>query len=98
MTRQLSGYRVARRLPLESDQDYVVLCTGDKGTQKLAAWTLGDAHVVNLNVTANDGTALPMVSGKGERSVAKVYSGKLTLELTGLPRYLTLDGVRLAGK
>jgi hypothetical protein len=84
MTRQLSGYRVTRRLPLENDQDYCVLCTSEKGPQKLAAWTLSDAHIVSLNLTANDGAALQVVSGKGDRSVAKADSGKLALELTEL--------------
>ena len=98
MTRQLSGYRVARRLPLGNDQDYFVLCTSDNGPQKLAAWTLNDAHTVQLSVTAKDGATLPIVSGKGDRSVGQVGSGKLALELTELPQYLTLDGVRLRDK
>lgn len=92
MNRQLSGYRVARRLPLDSDQDYAVLCTGGSDEQKVAAWTLGDPRAVQLTVSAKDGSAIRIVSGKGEVSTAKVDSGKLALELTQLPQYITLDG------
>jgi hypothetical protein len=92
MTRHLSGYRITRRLPLGSDQDYVLLLGSNNGPQKLAAWTLGDAHTVGLDVTAKDGSALQFVSGKGEISWVKVDSGKLELELTQLPQYVTVDG------
>jgi hypothetical protein len=93
MIRQLAGYRIARRLPLDSDQDYAVLCTSGDGPQKIAAWTLGDAHAVQLGVSAKEGSAIRRVSGKGEVSLGKVDSGKLALELTQLPQYITLDGV-----
>lgn len=98
MTRQLSGYRIMRRLPLDSDQDYVLLLTSNNGPQKLAAWTLGDTHAVHLDVTAKDGSALQLVSGKGDLSSVNVNFGNLGLELMQLPQYVTLANASVEAK
>jgi hypothetical protein len=91
MSRQLAGYRVIRRLPLDSEQDYAVLCTSGNDAQKIAVWTVGEPHAVQLTVSAKEGSVIRRVSGKGETSSGKVESGKLALELTQLPQYVTVD-------
>ena len=94
-TRELSGYRIVRRIPLESDNDYAVLCANSAGGQKLAAWTLGDPRTVRLNIDLKDGDNLACVTGHGESSMITVKSGRLTLDLGPLPRYITLGAARL---
>lgn len=54
LTRELSGYRVVRRLPLADDKDYALLCVNGEGKQKLAAWTLKEAHAVKLSAGSKD--------------------------------------------
>ena len=90
LTRQLSGYRVARRLALPSDKDYVLLCQNAAGEQKLAAWTLGEPHPVSLEISLKGETNPAVVSGNGERLTPKIESGRLSLELGAAPQYVTL--------
>ena len=90
LTRELSGYRIARRISLPGDKDYALLCTSQAGGQKLAAWTLGEPHEVRLEINLQGEDNLKAVSGNGEASTAKVESGRLVLELKSVPRYVTL--------
>jgi len=52
MTRELAGYRIARRLNVGSENDFVLVMAKPKAPQKLAAWTLGEPHTVSLPVKA----------------------------------------------
>lgn len=87
LTHQLSGYRIARRLPLADDQDYVLVCTNSANHQKLAAWTLGQQHVVNISV---DQKQIRGVLCDGESFMPKIFSDHCELELTGAPRYVAI--------
>jgi hypothetical protein len=95
LTRELSGYRIARRLALPGDKDYMLLCTNPAGGQKLAAWTLGEPHPVSLEIDLKGGTKPTAVSGKGEPLTLKVESGRLWLDLASLPQYLSLGKASL---
>ena len=77
LTRELSGYRIARRISLPGDKDYVLLCTNQAGGQKLAAWTLGEPHEVSLAISLKGEKQLTAVGGSGERSTPKIDSGRL---------------------
>jgi polysaccharide biosynthesis protein PslG len=90
LTRELSGYRIARRISLPGDKDYMLLCASQAGGQELAAWTLGEPHEVSLEINLNGEDNLKAVSGNGEASTAKVDSGRLLLELKSAPQYVTL--------
>jgi len=90
LTRELSGYRIARRIFLPSDKDYLLLCTNQAGVQKLAAWTLGDPHEVTLGISRPGADKLTLVSGNGEALAAKIDAGRLLLELKSAPQYVTL--------
>jgi hypothetical protein len=90
LTRKLSGYRIARRISLPGDKDYVLLCASQAGGQKLAAWTLGEPHEVSLDISLMGEDNLKAVSGNGEVSTAKVDSGRLILGLKSAPQYVTL--------
>jgi polysaccharide biosynthesis protein PslG len=90
LTRELSSYRIARRLALPSDKDYVLLCANPAGEQKLAAWTLSEPHPASLEITLRGGAKLTAVAGNGEAISPKVDLGRLVLELTSAPQYVTL--------
>ena len=44
LTRELSGYRIARRYETTNQQDFVVVLANAAGQSKLAAWTVGSPH------------------------------------------------------
>jgi hypothetical protein len=94
LTRELSGYRIARRISLPGDQDFVLLCAGQAG-QKLAAWTLGEPHGVRLELDPQGEVNLKSVSGSGVATTAQVDSGRLVLELKPAPQYVTLGKATL---
>lgn len=57
LTRELSGYRISKRVPTENEADYVLLFTNG-GNRKIAAWTTGEPHALpvkieNANVELN---------------------------------------------
>jgi hypothetical protein len=51
LTRELAGYRVARRLETTDTNDWVLLCVKPDGAQKLAAWTLAAPHAAQVTQT-----------------------------------------------
>ncbi len=91
LTRELSGYRIAHRLALPGDQDYVLLCTRHgAGGQKVAAWTLGEPHSVSLAINPRGTTRIAAVTGDGQSLTPKLEAGHLVLELRSTPLYVTL--------
>jgi len=88
LTRELSGYRIARRLALPGDKDYALLCTNRAGEQKLAAWTLGEPHAISLASGLKADTSLPAMAGNGEASRCRVELGRLLLDLKPAPQYV----------
>ena len=52
LTRELAGYRIARRLETADTNEWVLLCVDQNGSQKLAAWTTGVPHTVTLTQTS----------------------------------------------
>jgi hypothetical protein len=90
LTRELSGYRIARRISLPGDKDFMLLCTSRAGGQKLAAWTLVEPHEVSLEINLKGEANLKAVSGNGDGATLKIDSGRLVLELKSAPQYVTL--------
>jgi hypothetical protein len=89
LTRELSGYRIVRRLDAGSDQDYVLLLADGGHRRKLAAWTQGKPHTVTLAGL----TPIGKVSGTtmtGASFIPTVAGKKLVLELTEAPKYVAL--------
>jgi polysaccharide biosynthesis protein PslG len=95
LTRELSGYRILRRITLPDSKDYVLLCGGPAGGKKVAAWTLGEPHSVTLPVTLLGRNRLTGVTGDGARFTPKIDSGRLVLDLGSAPKYVTLKGAAL---
>jgi hypothetical protein len=91
LTHELAGYRIVRRVSLPNEKDYVLLCPGPiPVAQKLAAWTLGEPHSVSLEVTLGGGNKVIGVMWDGRSFEPKISSGRLELELTAMPQYVTL--------
>jgi len=96
LTRELAGYRITRRIPLPSDRDYVLLCTGRAvRSNKLAAWTVGDPHRVKLKLNLWGRNRLTGTAGNGAQFAPATDSGHLILELASAPQYITLRGAAL---
>ena len=92
LTRELTGYRIARRLSLASDQDYVLSCTNAAGDIKLAAWTLGEPHTITLDKEMAGSREVRVVDSQGKLQTAKNQEGKLGLDLVAGPKYVTIKG------
>jgi hypothetical protein len=91
LTRELAGYRIARRLDVGGEKDYVILLRNEAGRRKLAAWTAGEPHAVTIAgdlVPAGKATGTTVT---GESFTPKVADKKLLLDLTAAPRYVGLD-------
>jgi hypothetical protein len=91
MTRELSGYRIDRRLKLDSENDYAIVFANASGGRKVAAWTTGDAHLVTLDLDTKGAAVFLGVTGNGERFTPKADGGKLMLELGAAPKYVTIS-------
>ncbi len=90
LTRELNGYRIARRQDTGSASDFVLVLTHVAGETKLAAWTLGEAKEITLDVSPKGSGSVSIVESLGERSEAKLHEGRLTVRLNVMPQYLTL--------
>ena len=87
---ELSGYRIARRLPIPNEKDYVLICTNTTGAQKLAAWTQDEPHSAGLDLTLKNADKVRGVTGDGESFTPTIDSGHLVLDLRPAPRYVSL--------
>jgi hypothetical protein len=90
MTRELSGYRIVQRLKLESEKDYALVCQNSAGGKKIVAWTMGESHLVTLDVEVKDAKVFSGTTGNGERFTPKVSDRKLVLEIGVAPKYVTV--------
>ena len=95
LTGELAGYRIARRLAVPSDKDYVLLCTNQAGEQELAAWTLGEPHSASLEIILKGEQKPTAVSGNGDPFTPKIESSRLLLDLGPAPQYVKLGKATL---
>lgn len=91
LTRQLTGYHIERRLRLEHDTDFVLLCADTSARQALAAWTLGESHVVRVELSRNQGVTA--TSADGREFIPKLEGDSLLLDLSAAPLYVQLGTV-----
>ena len=103
LTRELAGYRIARRIypppigpSLTPDNDFVLVLINAAGNQKLAAWTLGEPHAVALDLDLAEAEQVTAVQGDGSGYVPKVQRGQLILDLGLMPKYVALRQRTLA--
>lgn len=90
LTRQLSGYRVARRLDAGHPEAWVLLCVNAAGDQKLAAWTTGQPRPATLELRGLAAEDVAAVDVTGQPVALQVESGRLQLSLQPGPQYVTL--------
>ena len=87
LTRELSGYRIEKRLATAGTNDWALLFSKGAG-RKLAAWTTGESHAATIG--GLNFKSASSVSGDGKPAEARLASGSLSLTLTALPQYVTL--------
>jgi DUF1680 family protein len=90
LTRQLSGYRVVRRLKSDQAEAWVLLCADDSGNPKLAAWSTKSAMSIELPLAGIASKATAAVDGMGGELDVRMKEGRLELKLDALPQYITL--------
>lgn len=88
MTRQLDGFRVVRRIPTPSENDYVLLCEDKTGNRKYAAWTVGEPHDVELELAVKPEEKVTAVGMRGDRATVRCERGKSHLRLSAEPQYI----------
>jgi hypothetical protein len=97
LARQLSGYRVIRRMKTERSEAWVLLCAGNSGNQKLAAWSTKSPLSIELPLEDIPAGAKSAVNGMGVATSVSIKDGRLVLVLDSLPQYVTLTSNRPTG-
>ena len=90
LTRQLAGCRIARRIPLKSEDDYALWCVPaqGKGAPRLVVWTTGEAHQVSVPLPADvSASGLSAVNGYGQPQAFSLEGRHLVLSAEPLPAY-----------
>ena len=91
LTRQLSGYHIARQLDTARAEDVILLLVNAAGDQKLAAWTTGQAHALELALDAGSPGQVTVVNGQSQALETEVTPGKVLLEMQAAPQYVTFQ-------
>jgi hypothetical protein len=86
--RQLEDYKLAARVQLENSDDYILIFKQGKYA-KLAAWTTGTPHEIELPLDVPGVTLADMY---GKRSSSKVANGVLKMQLNQSVTYVGLLG------
>jgi len=97
MVKQLKGYTLKQRLNTSSPLDYLLLFENKAGKQKLVAWTAPPVHRTPEEAVIHP-VEIPMAARGtlsacdlyGKQFPVKVTDGKISLNLSGLPQYISL--------
>ncbi len=92
LSRELAGFRIARRLKTESNRDYLLLLRNSAGQEKLAAWTTGSPHSIEVDLPLLPGRPLSAVTLTGDTFTLRLENGKLHLRLRTEPCYIEVKG------
>ncbi len=90
LTRELAGYRIEKRLAVGTEKDFVLWLTDGRGGNKLAGWTTGEPHLIQIALTGPSDAPLPVVASDGRTTEVALSQGRIPLELTAAPRYVRL--------
>jgi hypothetical protein len=97
LTEQLKGYRLDKRLEMNSPRDYVLRFVSDSGAVKLVVWTAQPSGQTPDKIPPHN-VKIPM-EGTGSRETSDIYGkkgtvnvqgGKIEITLTGAPRYILI--------
>ncbi len=94
LTEKLEGCTFDRRVDGYADDDYVVAFTDEQGRARLAVWTTGEAHTVDIPIAGTNAVEMWSMTGQ-DRKVA-VEGGRIKVELTNGPAYVHLGGGTVA--
>ncbi|MBI5385203.1 MAG: cellulase family glycosylhydrolase [Verrucomicrobia bacterium] len=89
LTRELAGYRIARRLQTPNAAEWLLVLFNNAGDQKLAAWTTGQPSTFSLRYDLPSPGDVSAVDGQGKATPLKLEQGRLRLDLTAAPQYIT---------
>jgi polysaccharide biosynthesis protein PslG len=89
LTRQLAGFRVARRLDAGHDDAWVLLCVDTNGNQKIAAWSTGQPREAVLDLKGLSPGDVSAVDVSGQPVTLQVEADRLRLALQAGPQYIT---------
>jgi len=95
LTRELNGYRVVKRLELESEKDYALLCEKGGQPSKLVCWTLGNPHSVKVTTRTINSSKLTGLRADGASTSVSIQGNQLNIDVTSMPQFITLGGVSL---
>jgi hypothetical protein len=87
MNEQLAGFVFEARVPLLSEQDYLLRYTNEKGEKAYAFWTADKAHDVVLPLSSFVGT---MTTMDGRKSPVRGEASHLKVRIEPSPAYLRL--------
>lgn len=94
LTRELQGYRIARRIETGQAEGYVLLLVSAAGDPKLVGWSAAESRTVELPLPGITAHAFELVDGWGERQPLELAlqstGAVLRWNLGPLPQYLTL--------
>ncbi len=98
MVDELAGYTFRERLYTTSPSDYLLLFENDSGNQKMVVWTAPPAGSAPDNFVAHNIEIPRHIKNKvevrdiyGEETYFEIRSGKINIELTGSPKYITFS-------
>jgi len=93
---QLGELKYNHRIDTGNSNDYVLLFSGEKGIFRICAWTTGADHDVKIDALFGKFNDITACDGFGAQIAIKTEKDGLTLNLSGMPQYITLPcGIRL---
>jgi hypothetical protein len=90
MNKQLGGFTFIKRIKVESENDFILLFRNDKGTCKIIAWTMDQAHSFVVKMTGPKVAGPEAKNWKGDDLPVKAAQGMLQINIDGFPQYITL--------
>jgi hypothetical protein len=90
LSRELAGYRIARRSPTAATNDFVLVLAKAGAPTKLAAWTQGEAHSIVLEPSLRLRKARA-VSIDGEAMELSIDGDAASLRISPSPAYVTVE-------
>ena len=98
LIRQLSGYRLEKRIETKETRDFILRFTDGKGGVKLVVWAAPPALQSPDKIVAHDielpfgeKTVFQLFDLYGTEKKAKIVGDKVFLEATGAPQYIVLQ-------
>lgn len=89
MTRELAGCHIELWSQTETN-NFILHLVNDSGETKLAVWTVGEAHTIQLPAASPFASHPVGIKGTGESFSVQVEDGKWVLEVEQLPKYITV--------